>query len=36
MARWTDHLLGFYRRRMIEGLEEVGDGYYQRTVNVNV
>lgn len=30
-----DHLLGFYRRRMIEGLEEVGDGYYQRTVNVN-
>ncbi|MEZ8289844.1 MULTISPECIES: AlkA N-terminal domain-containing protein [Vibrio] len=30
-----DHLLGFYRRRMIEGLEEVDDGYYQRTVNVN-
>ncbi|MFA0015103.1 AlkA N-terminal domain-containing protein [Vibrio lentus] len=30
-----NHLLGFYRRRMIEGLEEVGEDYYQRTVNVN-
>ncbi|UWZ99495.1 AlkA N-terminal domain-containing protein [Vibrio splendidus] len=30
-----DHLLGFYRRRMIEGIEEVGEDYYQRTVNVN-
>ncbi|CAK2457971.1 AraC family transcriptional regulator, regulatory protein of adaptative response / DNA-3-methyladenine glycosylase II [Vibrio crassostreae] len=29
------HLLDFYRRRMIEGLEEVGEDYYQRTVNVN-
>ncbi|MCG9694749.1 helix-turn-helix domain-containing protein [Vibrio sp. Isolate22] len=29
------HLLGFYRRRMIEGIEEVGDDYYQRTVTVN-
>ncbi|CAK1902059.1 AlkA N-terminal domain-containing protein [Vibrio crassostreae] len=29
------HLLAFYRRRMIEGLEEVGEDYYQRTVNVN-
>ncbi|CAK3555023.1 AraC family transcriptional regulator, regulatory protein of adaptative response / DNA-3-methyladenine glycosylase II [Vibrio crassostreae] len=28
-------LLAFYRRRMIEGLEEVGEDYYQRTVNVN-
>lgn len=31
---WS-HLLGFYRRRMIEGLEDVGEDYYQRTVNVN-
>lgn len=30
-----NHLLGFYRRRMIEGLEDVGEDYYQRTVNVN-
>ncbi|MEZ9699536.1 AlkA N-terminal domain-containing protein [Vibrio sp. 10N.261.46.E12] len=30
-----NHLLGFYRRRMIEGLEDVGDDYYKRTVNVN-
>lgn len=29
------HLLDFYRRRMIEGIEEVGDDYYQRTVTVN-
>ncbi|WP_261886671.1 AlkA N-terminal domain-containing protein [Vibrio pomeroyi] len=29
------HLLAFYRRRMIEGIEEVGEDYYQRTVNVN-
>ncbi|MCG9639397.1 helix-turn-helix domain-containing protein [Vibrio sp. Isolate34] len=29
------HLLAFYRRRMIEGIEEVGEHYYQRTVNVN-
>ena len=29
------HLLSFYRRRMIEGLEDVGEDYYQRTVNVN-
>ncbi|CAK3061427.1 AraC family transcriptional regulator, regulatory protein of adaptative response / DNA-3-methyladenine glycosylase II [Vibrio crassostreae] len=29
------HLLSFYRRRMIEGIEEVGEDYYQRTVNVN-
>ena len=29
------HLLGFYRRRMIEGLEEVGEDCYKRTVNVN-
>ncbi|MEZ9191119.1 AlkA N-terminal domain-containing protein [Vibrio sp. 10N.286.52.F8] len=30
-----DHLLRFYRRRMIEGLEGVGEDYYKRTVNVN-
>ena len=30
-----NHLLGFYRRRMIEGLEDVGENYYKRTVNVN-
>ncbi|CDT13428.1 MULTISPECIES: AlkA N-terminal domain-containing protein [Vibrio] len=30
-----NHLLGFYRRRMIEGLEDVGEDYYQRSVNVN-
>ena len=30
-----NYLLAFYRRRMIEGLEEVGEDYYQRTVNVN-
>ncbi|MEZ9324331.1 DNA-3-methyladenine glycosylase 2 family protein [Vibrio cyclitrophicus] len=30
-----EHLLGFYRRRMIEGLEGIGENYYQRTVNVN-
>ncbi len=30
-----NHLLGFYRRRMIEGLEDVGEDYYKRTVNVN-
>ncbi|KWT99527.1 3-methyladenine DNA glycosylase [Vibrio toranzoniae] len=30
-----NHLLAFYRRRMIEGLEEVGEDYYQRTVDVN-
>ncbi|NOH36111.1 AlkA N-terminal domain-containing protein [Vibrio chagasii] len=29
------HLLDFYRRRMIEGIEEVGDDYYQRAVTVN-
>ncbi|MEZ9460877.1 AlkA N-terminal domain-containing protein [Vibrio splendidus] len=29
------HLLGFYRRRMIEGAEDVGEDYYKRTVNVN-
>jgi len=29
------HLLDFYRRRMIEGIEEVGDNYYQRTVTLN-
>ncbi|UPR59281.1 DNA-3-methyladenine glycosylase 2 family protein [Vibrio sp. ED004] len=29
------HLLAFYRRRMIEGIEEVGEDYYQRSVNVN-
>ncbi|WP_210473466.1 AlkA N-terminal domain-containing protein [Vibrio crassostreae] len=29
------HLLAFYRRRMIEGIEEVGEDYYQRTMNVN-
>ncbi|MEZ8720217.1 AlkA N-terminal domain-containing protein [Vibrio pomeroyi] len=29
------HLLAFYRRRMIEGIEEVGEDYYQRMVNVN-
>ncbi|CAH7012895.1 ADA regulatory protein [Vibrio chagasii] len=31
---WS-HLLDFYRRRMIEGVEEVGEDYYQRTVKVN-
>ncbi|EDK30462.1 AlkA N-terminal domain-containing protein [Vibrio chagasii] len=31
---WS-HLLDFYRRRMIEGIEEVGEDYYQRTVTVN-
>ena len=30
-----NHLLDFYRRRMIEGIEEVGEDYYQRTVKVN-
>ncbi|CDU12205.1 AlkA N-terminal domain-containing protein [Vibrio coralliirubri] len=30
-----NHLLDFYRRRMIEGLEDVGEDYYQRSVNVN-
>ncbi|WP_373952052.1 AlkA N-terminal domain-containing protein [Vibrio pomeroyi] len=30
-----NHLLDFYRRRMIEGIEEVGTDYYQRTVTVN-
>ncbi|MDA0143360.1 helix-turn-helix domain-containing protein [Vibrio sp. RW] len=30
-----NHLLAFYRRRMIEGLEEVGEDYYQRTLDVN-
>ncbi|CDU01657.1 putative Ada, Adenosine deaminase domain fused with AlkA, 3-methyladenine DNA glycosylase/8-oxoguanine DNA glycosylase protein [Vibrio coralliirubri] len=30
-----NHLLGFYRRRMIEGLEDVGEDYYQRSVNLN-
>ncbi|NVN79987.1 MULTISPECIES: AlkA N-terminal domain-containing protein [unclassified Vibrio] len=30
-----NHLLAFYRRRMIEGIEEVGEDYYQRSVNVN-
>ncbi|UPR32396.1 DNA-3-methyladenine glycosylase 2 family protein [Vibrio crassostreae] len=30
-----NHLLGFYRRRMVEGLEDVGEDYYKRTVNVN-
>ncbi|CAK1972080.1 AraC family transcriptional regulator, regulatory protein of adaptative response / DNA-3-methyladenine glycosylase II [Vibrio crassostreae] len=30
-----NHLLDFYRRRMIEGLEDVGEDYYKRTVNVN-
>ncbi|MEZ8603269.1 DNA-3-methyladenine glycosylase 2 family protein [Vibrio splendidus] len=30
-----NHLLGFYRRRMIEGVEDVGEDYYKRTVNVN-
>ncbi|WP_059018013.1 AlkA N-terminal domain-containing protein [Vibrio coralliirubri] len=30
-----NHLLGFYRRRMIEGLEDVGEDYYKRTVNMN-
>ncbi|MEZ8444686.1 DNA-3-methyladenine glycosylase 2 family protein [Vibrio splendidus] len=30
-----NHLLGFYRRRMIKGLEDVGEDYYKRTVNVN-
>jgi len=30
-----NHLLGFYRRRMIEGLEDVGEDYYKRTVKVN-
>ncbi|TKG02192.1 AlkA N-terminal domain-containing protein [Vibrio sp. F13] len=30
-----NHLLRFYRRRMIEGLEGVGEDYYKRTVNVN-
>ncbi|MDD1824263.1 helix-turn-helix domain-containing protein [Photobacterium sp. ZSDE20] len=29
------HLLAFYRRRMIEGIEVVGEDYYQRSVNVN-
>ncbi|WP_299689180.1 Ada metal-binding domain-containing protein [uncultured Vibrio sp.] len=29
------HLLAFYRRRMIEKIEQVGDDYYQRTVNIN-
>ncbi|MEZ8573548.1 AlkA N-terminal domain-containing protein [Vibrio splendidus] len=29
------HLLGFYRRRMIEGAEDVGEDYYKRTVKVN-
>ena len=29
------HLLDFYRRRMIEGVEDVGEDYYKRTVNVN-
>ncbi|CAH7291181.1 AlkA N-terminal domain-containing protein [Vibrio alginolyticus] len=31
---WS-HLLDFYRRRMIEEIEEVGEDYYQRTVKVN-
>ncbi|CAH6847039.1 helix-turn-helix domain-containing protein [Vibrio chagasii] len=31
---WS-HLLDFYRRRMIEGIEEVGEDYYQRTIKVN-
>lgn len=31
---WS-HLLDFYRRRMIEGIEEVGEDYYQRKVKVN-
>ncbi|MCK8075339.1 helix-turn-helix domain-containing protein [Vibrio sp. 1CM2L] len=30
-----NHLLSFYRRRMIEGLEDVGEDYYKRSVNVN-
>ncbi|MFA0048239.1 AlkA N-terminal domain-containing protein [Vibrio sp. 10N.261.51.F11] len=30
-----NYLLRFYRRRMIEGLEGVGEDYYKRTVNVN-
>lgn len=30
-----NHLLGFYRRRMIEGVEDVGEDYYKRTVKVN-
>lgn len=30
-----NHLLDFYRRRMIEGIEKVGEDYYQRTVKVN-
>ncbi|OEF02422.1 3-methyladenine DNA glycosylase [Vibrio crassostreae 9ZC13] len=30
-----NHLLRFYRRRMIEGLEGVGEDYYKRTINVN-
>ncbi|MEZ8317808.1 DNA-3-methyladenine glycosylase 2 family protein [Vibrio splendidus] len=29
------HLLGFYRRRVIEGVEDVGEDYYKRTVKVN-
>ncbi|MEZ9394062.1 DNA-3-methyladenine glycosylase 2 family protein [Vibrio splendidus] len=29
------HLLGFYRRRMIEDVEDVGEYYYKRTVNIN-
>ncbi|MEZ8123446.1 DNA-3-methyladenine glycosylase 2 family protein [Vibrio splendidus] len=29
------HLLGFYRLRMIEGVEDVGEDYYKRTVKVN-
>lgn len=30
-----NHLLDFYRRRMIEGIEEVGEDYYKRTLKVN-
>jgi AraC family transcriptional regulator of adaptative response / DNA-3-methyladenine glycosylase II len=29
------HMLNFYRKRMIEGVEEVGEDYYQRTVVIN-
>lgn len=31
---WS-HMLNFYRKRMIEGVEEVGEDYYQRTVTIN-
>ncbi len=30
-----NHLLGFYQRRMIEGIEDIDADYYKRMVNVN-